>query len=452
MSALKPVLDMISSLRTASQLTTRRGFGDVLADRIVQACAEPDLLAMVERLAKSLDVSVDFVSRAKLAAFLAVASGPDAGAVLVWLRKHPRVAAMIAGLRDEGDYIDAIDGIVLPPAPPVQDLAAVAPAPSYDVGIRAQLLAPLSHGADGKAGNATLFRRRQVITPGGPILDLPFYGGNALRGQMRDLLADHLLTALGLTPRRDIPPLNLWFFHALYAGGVLEEGGRAGKLGDDLGKSGALRTDGLRRLRDTLPGLSLLGTAIGNRVLHGRICVSDLRPCCREWGGGPIPAAELMEWSYLTRRDDYEGRAEEDQHRGMIATTECLKAGAWLDGGIDIDTHASEPERAALGQGLVLLAERGFLGAQNRMGLGRCALSFEGAPDPGSYLAYLETSREAILSYLSEIDALAPSGPVGPSDIVPAGLPDDPLSPATGPVRGDGRGGAKRSARGTARA
>lgn len=406
MTTIQATFDMMRALKSASGIKVGRNFEGFFADRIVHAMAEPTLLDAMERLAKGLDASIEYVGGKRIAAFMAAAHAQDASAVLSWIRQHPRVAAMVAGLRNDDEYADALAAIHVTPVDAADDSIITAQL-EYDIKISAELLSPLAHGADSKAGNATLFRRRQAITETGRVLELPFYSGNAVRGQIRDLLADHLLGALGLTPRRDKPPINIWFFHTLYAGGVLEEQSKVMEaINKELGKSGSLRTDGLRRLRDMLPGLSMLGAAIGNRVIPGRIYVGDLRPRCREWGNGDIPAAQLMEWSFLTRREDYEGRANEDGHTGMIANTEVLKAGTILAGGIDIDTHANALERAALGKGLELLVRRGMLGAENRRGMGKVALTIEGAPDAAPYDAWLADNRVAILDYLTEIGAL----------------------------------------------
>src|SRR5690606_39678566 len=76
------------------------------------------------------------------------------------------------------------------------------PRGDYMIGMRVTCETPLAHGADQKAGNATIFRRMQVLTDEGGVL-LPYYSGNALRGQVRDLLADHFLRSLGLRADRD---------------------------------------------------------------------------------------------------------------------------------------------------------------------------------------------------------------------------------------------------------
>lgn len=405
-STLLYVINMIKEVKNATGMKVNRHFEGFFTDRIVQSFAQPTLIDAIEHLCKTVNVSMEYISgKQTVINFMTAVVQPDANAVLLWIREHSRIIAMIAGLKKDDDYKEAVESIVIE-ADDI-DESIITAQPIYKIRIDAELLSPLAHGADTKAGNATLFRRRQAITGTGRILNLPFYAGNAVRGQMRDLLGDHLLSILGMIPKKDNPPINLWFFHALYAGGILEEQNKImDGLNKELGKHGMLRTDGLRRLRNMLPALSLLGAAIGNRILPGRMQVGDLRPCCHEWGNGQIPAAQLMEWTFLTRRDDYEGRSESDSHAGMIANTECLKSGVRLSGGIDFDNHISELEMSALGCGLTLLSNRGMLGAENRRGLGKINIIMENAPNSKPYIDYLNNSKSKIIDYLIEIGAM----------------------------------------------
>jgi hypothetical protein len=110
-----------------------------------------------------------------------------------------------------------------------------------------------------------------------------------------------------------------------------------------------------------------------------------------------------MEWTFLTRREDHE---DHEEHHGMIATTECLRAGTSLLGGIDIDTHASDLEKSALGLGLALWQKRAMLGGENRRGLGRAVITIDGAPDPTMYHEWLAANKDNVLAYLTKIGAL----------------------------------------------
>ncbi len=397
---LKASMDMIRSIAFASRIKHSRSFGDFLADRIVQAATQKTLIAATERLSKLMDSDTGEIPEGIISAFMGQVFCNQAADMLQWLREYPRVAAMLCMVK-QPEYLEVIESVVMDTAS--SGGVAIADA-DHEIDIQATCLSPLAHGADTKAGNATLFRRMQVLVTNGQVLSLPFYAGNAFRGQMRDLLADDFVQAMGLSPRRDRPPLALWLFHALYAGGALEENSAAEKaLKKHLGGNGSIKAQGIYEFRNTLPALSMLGCALGNRILPGRVRVGDFRPRCRQWGNGDIDAGELFEWLYLTRREDHE---EHEAHHGMIATTECLKAGTLLYGGIDMDMHAMPLERSALGRGLQLIREKGYIGAENRRGLGRVEFDMVNVPDPTTYVEYLQENKDDILKYLKDLGAV----------------------------------------------
>jgi hypothetical protein len=404
-TVLKSSLDTIREIRNTSAIKTKRNFSDFFADRIYQAAIEPTMIGMIERLIKSVDASIGFIGSDVISAFMQSSNTTESQDVLAWIRKYPRMAAMIVALK-KGDYEAAIEEIQIQPT--TNDNSVVTRVPSYDIPIQATLLSPLSHGGDLKLGNTTLFRRRQVVTETGRILELPFYSGNAIRGQMRDLLANHMLESLGLLPRQDNQPvLNLWFFHALFAGGLLEERTKIMEgINKELGNNGSVRTEGMRRFRDMLPALSVLGTALGNRVLSGRICVGDLRPNCMEWGNGEVPLHQLFDWEFITRREDFEDRSEDDEHTGMIVNTEVLKTGTILTGGIDVFQHTGEIGLSCLGKGLELWKNRGMIGAENRRGMGSVDIAIENMPSVEAYDTWLREKKVEILDYLNTIGAL----------------------------------------------
>jgi hypothetical protein len=379
-----------------------RPFIDIFGDRVRQAATEPTLMAFAQRLCDLVDVRPSALPSPTVSHVMAMANGPAGPGALRWVRENHTLFAVLCAAK-HADADSALEHIVIASADAVND---VAPARKpYAIGIHAECLSPLAHGADRKSGNATLFRRMKVLGRGGALLDLPFYAGNALRGQLRDILADHFTTAMGLATHRDQPSYALWFFHALYAGGALEEqNGATAALAKQLGANGSVRSEGVRRFRELLPQMDLLGCAMGNRVLHGMVDVGDLRPVSSEWNnGGQRSTAELMEWLYLTRRDDHQGAEE---HLGMIAVTETLRAGTVLEGGIDPRPFASELALSALGAALHEWKRLGRLGAQNRAGLGRVRVTLDNAPDPAAYEAHLSARKEEIMEYLRQIAAI----------------------------------------------
>jgi hypothetical protein len=403
---MRPAIDMLRSLRASSRLKGSRHLDDMIVDRITQAASAPTLIAMGERLAQLLQSDTAYVGGDTIAAWAAYCASEDAPRALRWIRDQPRTTALLLRLRDEDDLREALTCVDLDDQP---DVGVVRTYPDiYDVRLTIDTLAPLAHGADDKAGNATLFRRQQFLTSTGATARLPIYAGNALRGQIRDALADHFLASLGITPDRRRPPVALWLFHALYAGGILEEKGKQQKgIDKQLGANGAEKIGGHAQLRGMLIPLSLLGVALGNRIICGRIQVADCRPSCAEFGTGSTPVHQLFDWHMLTRREDHEGRQATDAHHGMIAYTECIMPGTTLHGGIDIDSHASDIERACLARGLTILADRGVLGAESRRGFGKVRIQAEGLCDPDAYDQHLALHRDAIVEFLRNIGGLA---------------------------------------------
>lgn len=397
---LQETMDMIRTISQASRIKIKRNYSDFLKDRIIQATSESTLSASIEKLIHLLDADTGEIWQPAFVSFIKTSKDSKAAIMLCWLREYPDIAAMIIMLKKD-DYFKTIESLSLPDKL-IKDGIAL-PSREPQIKIKILCLSPLTHGSDIKSGNATLFRRMGVLTTNGSILSLPFYAGNAFRGQMRDLLADDFLRSIGLIPRRDIPPVELWFFHALYAGGALQKDNSAQKqINKHLGKR-ILSPEGFHDFRDNLPALSLLGSALGNRILSGRVNFPDFRPSCKQWGNGDIDVAELFEWIFLTRREDHE---EYNENSGMIANTECLRLGTTLLGGIDPEGHISELEMSALGRGLELLSNNGYIGAQNRSGQGSVSIEIENLPDSTMYINHLKNNQENIKNYLLEIGAI----------------------------------------------
>jgi len=384
-------------------IKSKRNGTEFIADKIVQAGTQNDIVSFIETLAQIMDADIGAIWQSRGAEFLSNASRPEAEQIYAWIIKHPRVASMIIALPRQEQVDEAIEAVSLMD---VQKEGQALPNKPYEIQITIETISPLSHGSDTKAGNATLFRRMNVLSDTGATLSLPYYAGNAFRGQMRDLLADDFLRFIGITPDKTNPKIALWFFHTIYAGGALEENSDASKAFSKLlGANGAIKAEGVYQFRDTLPMISALGCSLGNRIIEGRANFGDFRPRCYEWNSGPQKVSELMTWEYLTRREDHEGH-DDGENKSMIATTECLKAGVILDGGIDMRGHASDLERSVIGRGLWLMQQHGYIGANARRGFGRVAISAENAPDKTLYENYMKENKDRIVNFLEGLGAL----------------------------------------------
>lgn len=402
---LYPVMNVIRFILNNSEMKINRSRSDFLADRIVQAGTEPTLLSFIEKLAQLMDSDLGQLYTSSGMEFIKVAGNElEALAILQWLREYPRVAAMIAALPKIEMVREACESVVVKEFQ--VGAGRLVPRGNFDINIKMTALAPLCHGSDTKAGNATLFRRMDIISDDGSLIRMPFYSGNAFRGEMRDMLADHFLDSLGIVPNRTKPPIALWFFYVLYSGGALEDDSKAAKMiSSELGGNGAIKAEGIYRFRDTIPGLSLIGCALGNRILPGRVSFIDYLPECVECGNGNKTSAELMGWTYITRREDYEGH-ETGENKSMIANTECMKSGSVLRGGINMFHHISDLEKSALGCGLNLMIKRGYIGAESSRGHGKVKIEIDNIPDETMYLEFLSNGKNAILEYLNKLGAL----------------------------------------------
>ena len=408
-ATLKALLFYMKSQLAGSTISGKQNPADFVADRITQAATKSTMFAFAERFAELIGVGAASSSEAAQG-FVAAASGVHWQALLAMLRQHPKLVTqmLFVSAKKEGESI-AFDKMLasldveqlMPDVVTESDMVAFKP--KFDINIQVACVSPLAHGADTKSGNATLFRRQDALGKNGRIMRLPIYAGNALRGQLRDIISLHFLKTL------EIPKTALWFFHTIFSGGILEEKSDAMKQLQKRtgGAAGVFKVEGIREFRDMVPVIGLLGGAIGNRIIPGKIKVADLRPQCVEWGTGDKPVAELFDWVFMTRRDDNaENRSADEEHRGMIVTTEVLKPGTVLNGGIDIDDHALDIEIAALGNALNILKNKGYLGGEGRRGFGRVEMEIDREIDAQPYLDYLSEKREVIVKYLTDIGAI----------------------------------------------
>lgn len=402
---LRVVLSAIREIAQANDIKIKRGYADFVADRVIQACSAPNLLKMAEKFINLMNADLNNLKYNSLPQLLQVSSSDIAQSILDWLRSYPRIVGMLATMKEQDAFETGISYLDFT-AGSITDKGHAIPLPACEINVRFTTLSPIAHGGDVKAGNATLFRRCKVMTDKRYTVELPFYAGNAFRGQMRRVLADHFLKALGFTPSNSNPPVALWFFHALNAGGALEENSEQGKaLGAKMGNSGIAKISGMAEFRDMIPMLSLVGSALGNRIIQGSLMVNDFVPNCVEWGTGDKSYHEMIDWQFLTRREDYEGY-EKGEHSGMIANTECICAGVTFSSGIDYGLHVSDVEKSCISKGLELMRDYGYIGAESRRGFGKIKLEYDGTVDSRFYDEYLSQKKDDILQYLKDISAL----------------------------------------------
>lgn len=408
MNHFRAVIICLSAVYRLNKIKISRTITDFFGDRIRQAASKPDLISFFQRLIELMDIDIGYIKKAVYTDYLAAAQSDYKSAILKWIRNNPAIASMLCSIKEESELDDILPEINIDTD---IDEGHALPMGKSDIEIEVTCLSQLSHGDDVKSGNATLFRRMMVLTDKQQTRELPYYAGNALRGQLRDLLADNMLQALDIKIDRINPMLSLWFFHLLYSGGSLSESTKEEiALLKELGNQ-TIKTAGINSVRNYFPHLSILGFAIGNKVLPGRIYVNDLRPICAEWGFENSASIDTMlSWFYFTRREDLEKSDDTIKNESMIVNTECLISGTRLMGGINVSPHATEIERSAIFYGLELLKRQGAIGASNRQGYGNVAINYTTNIDydPKLYPTYLEENKDSIIAFMHNIRAIAP--------------------------------------------
>ncbi len=410
---VKNIIRALAEIVHGATIATSRHKYDFYADRLRVACTSRGLLATINAYSELLGSPV--LTSATTKGVMLAAASDDADAVYQWLREQPKMAiAMTALKKDELSL--TIDAFVGSYDSVVAKADNIKKRTGFEIEMRAVVEQALSHGDDKKAGNSTLFRRGKVR--GGA--ELPYYSANAIGGQLRDLLADHFLTSLGFKLSQSNPVVERWFYHTLYSGGIMGDGAipKAFERALSGAASGTIDVDGVSQLRNMIPFFSLLG-GVGKYPLTGRVYINDLRPECIEWGNGDESVHGMMDWRYIARRDDSEGRVSKAQitedatlanaaNTSMLVNVECLTEGVVLEGGIDISKHATDIEMAALSRGLLLLQEQGALGGKVRRGFGRVAIEYKTKLqlDPTPYDNYLAEHKSEIIEYLHKIGAL----------------------------------------------
>jgi hypothetical protein len=389
-------------LRTAGLKAASSSLLELYETRIRQAAAEPTVLGFIDRL--SALMQSEPLPHEEMPALAAEdrAAGPS---IVDWVRGNVRVASALARLsyKNPDEFEKALAEI------PLVEMGGdvMAEAAAWEIPVTITTLTPLTHGGDEKAGNATMFRRITVLGRNGRPMLIPCYAGNALRGQMRDLLADEFLNGIGLMPSYSEPPVALWFFHTLYSGGSLTTERNAPKKArkaagaNEQSESIDYRAD----FRKRIPPLSLLGMAVGNIIMDGKCDVGDALPDCSETGRGETSFNDLLSWDFLTRRDDLD--TPHDENTSMIANWEVLIAGVTLRGGVDLRPNVTSLERSCLASALEMLAANGKLGGSSRRGWGKCRLEYEWAEMPDEYRSWLATNAAETREYLTVIGALA---------------------------------------------
>jgi CRISPR/Cas system CSM-associated protein Csm3 (group 7 of RAMP superfamily) len=225
--------------------------------------------------------------------------------------------------------------------------------------------------------------------------EIPVVSGNSLRGQLRDLLAKDFLDELDVE-------IHDTLSNALYSGGTLQRG---------TGNR-SIKRRMIQNIRENIPMLSLLGTAIGTQMIEGKLNMGMLVPIAAEtttYTGveSDTSVFEFADETFYTRMDDREGqinRDEDEQAQQMRYVVQVLVPGTEFHHWMTLE-HCSEIEEAVLYRSFELFERSPHIGGMKGKGHGKVEFAYEdglGSSDP--YTERLAENREQIREFVLDLD------------------------------------------------
>lgn len=268
-------------------------------------------------------------------------------------------------------------------------------------------LSPIHHGgAEGFGTTKMILQIPTVVinpvTGEQEIDNIPAIHGNAIRGYLRRLVMDDFLTLL------DYELDSKKIYHFLFTGGILEA--------LDPKDKGAINLTLKKGLRENIPPISLLGSALGNQMIQGKLKVGIANIVCaetkhyiEEYSGNDFSAYNLKSSDFGTRLDDLreyddEDEKEEKEIHQMKYEFETLIRGTKFTHEFSLE-DCDEVETACFSRMMDLWSERPYLGGKSGTGYGKVKLNYPGlnAYTDEAYLNFIEDKKEDITGYLDEL-------------------------------------------------
>lgn len=264
--------------------------------------------------------------------------------------------------------------------------------------IRMKLKSPLAHFGDERLGTTQLARTMKFEYEG-EYLDVPVLSGNAFRGELRRIAMRDYLDHIGITNEG----ISAKMYYLLFTGGALTSGSKYIEVGEK------------RRMREMCPPLSLLGSAVGDQIMEGKMKVGIFKPICREtsaFTGIETKKSfyDMLEEIFYTRKDDLKSKDfnltnmdKNEQATQMKYEMQCLSAGTELVGSIIIE-NSNAIEESCLMATLEKFKQMPFIGGKSAAGHGEVEVSYK-ATDAQPYYDYLKQKEDEMKLWLRELEA-----------------------------------------------
>lgn len=272
-------------------------------------------------------------------------------------------------------------------------------------------LAPITHFGSEEYGTTKLIHVQPTIihdsiTQEIAIDNIPCIHGNAIRGMLRRLLLDDFLTQINY----DLKSKKV--YHFLFTGGLLE-------AIDDKDK-GSINLTTKKQIRKYIPPISILGSALGNQMIQGKLKVGIGNIVCdetkhyiEETVDSSFSAYNLKSTDFGTRLDDLEiglqisenedvEDKEPEQHNQMKYDFEALIRGTRFTHEFILEDMLPH-EKGCFMRMLELWNERPYIGGKSGTGYGLIEFDYnipEEVNPSDDYLEYLEENKDDIQTFL----------------------------------------------------
>jgi hypothetical protein len=260
-------------------------------------------------------------------------------------------------------------------------------------------LSPLHHGSNEQYGTTRLILTLPTIIKNEngetEIDNIPCIHGNAIRGYLRRLIMQDMLDLI------DYQLDSKKLYHFLFTGGMLEAVSNK--------DAGSINLPLKKRIRDTLPPISLLGSALGNQMFNGKLKVMMADIVCKETQHyyedyNSFSAYNLKTQDFGTRLDDLQERKEGEAATQMKYEFEALIRGTKFTHEFILE-DMNDVEYACFIHMIRLWEERPFLGGKSGSGYGKVKLDYPiiNEDNDKSYLQFIEDNKVEIKGLLDEL-------------------------------------------------
>lgn len=280
-------------------------------------------------------------------------------------------------------------------------------------------LSSVAHDGE-RRGTVSLLRREKITTPEGRRVWVPLVSGNGLRGALRRVAADLFVEALELEGKLSLPAAQL----LRGGGGALTKSSKAPLTGEPL-----------RRLRQLVPPVAVLGGTVSARTISGALQVGKVQPHLAETAhltgaiGGPTvfeatglesytragDSGELVDWVRVPLTGDGSvdaaalARTSATGDGGpMLYRVETFPAGTKFSTWLRLE-RAEDLAHAFVVDVVEAFARSGRLGGRRGIGHGVIeadwrVVSSPAAPPAVDWRDVLRARRDEVLAVLDALD------------------------------------------------